>query len=274
MTAAVALIQMHCEKGAIDDNLAAIRGHYLAAAERGVAIALFPEMSLTGYVVPDRCPGAVLSLGGPEVAALVSLTHGHSTALVAGIIEANSTGRPYITQIVAAHGALQGAYRKISIEEEEADRFSPGWEYPLFTHRGLTFGVAICADIGHREVFAAYARQGATAVLVAAAPGLYGEQATRNWQSGFNWWREECRQGPGAYAAELGLPIAIATQAGRTVDEDFPGGGYLFGPDGRCLAETLDWREGVLDVRLPRCRYTPLCHTARRLTQQRVIDNE
>ncbi len=213
-------------------------------------------MSLSGYVVPQRRPEAVLTLDGPEVAALVALTHGRATALVAGIIEmrsiaANHGARPYITQIVAAEGTLRGFYRKVSIEDEEAGWFSPGHEYPLFSHRGLTFGVAICADVGHREVFAAYADRGAQAVLVAAAPGLYGEQATRNWRSGSDWWRGECLKGPGTYAAEFGIPIAIATQAGRTRDEDFPGGGYLFGPDGRCLAETPDWREGVLDVQLP-----------------------
>ncbi len=146
---------------------------------------------------------------------------------------------------------MLGAYRKVSIEDEEIAWFTPGDAFPLFAHAGLVFGVAICADVGHREVFAEYARRGARAVLVAAAPGLYGEQATRNWRSGFDWWRGECLKGPGSYAAELGIPIAIATQAGRTRDEDFPGGGYLFGPDGRLLAETPDWSEGVLDVQLP-----------------------
>ena len=54
-----------------------------------------------------------------------------------------------------------------------------------------------------------------------------------------------------AHAHVLGInAMAIATQAGRTRDEDFPGGGYLFSPDGRLLAETPDWRESVLDVRL------------------------
>lgn len=251
----VTLVQMRCEKGAIDDNLAATRDQFCGAAFRGADIVLFPEMSLTGYVVPQRCPEAILTLDGPEVAALVALTHDREAALVAGIIEAHGApspaDKPYITQIIAAHGELLGCYRKVSIEDEELDWFSPGAEYPLFEHLGLTFGVAICADVGHREVFAAYARQGAQTVLVAAAPGLYGDQATRNWYSGHAWWRGECLKGPGAYAAEFRIPIAIATQAGRTHDEDFPGGGYLLGPDGRLLAETPDWREGVLDVHLP-----------------------
>jgi predicted amidohydrolase len=29
-------------------------------------------------------------------------------------------------------------------------------------------------------------------------------------------------------------------------DEDFPGGGYVFGPDGTCMFATCDWSEGVL----------------------------
>jgi hypothetical protein len=87
-------------------------------------------------------------------------------------------------------------------------------------------------------------------VLECAAPGLYGEQATRNWQAGYDWWREKCADQLGAYAREHHFSIAVTTQAGRTVDEDFPGGGYLFGPDGATLASTDDWLEGVLDVDL------------------------
>ena len=40
--------------------------------------------------------------------------------------------------------------------------------------------------------------------------------------------------------------MAVATQAGRTADEDFPGGGYVFGPSGACIAESGDWSEGML----------------------------
>ena len=119
---------------------------------------------------------------------------------------------------------------------------------PVFQHDDLTYGIAICADIHNREVFAACARQGAQVVFEVAAPGLYGEQATRDWRSGYEWWRGECHQYLAAYARDYGLWIAVATQAGRTVDEDFPGGGYLFRPDGECVYETADWSEGLAFV--------------------------
>jgi hypothetical protein len=85
-------------------------------------------------------------------------------------------------------------------------------------------------------------------VFEIAAPGLYGQQATRDWRSGYEWWRGECHKYLAGYARDFGLWIAVATQAGRTVDEDFPGGGYLFQPDGRCVYETADWSEGLAFV--------------------------
>ena len=85
-------------------------------------------------------------------------------------------------------------------------------------------------------------------VFEPAASGLYGEQATRDWQSGLDWWRCECITKLGRYACENGIIIAVATQAGRTMDEDFPGGDYLFGPDGRLLAASENWSEGALNA--------------------------
>ena len=71
-----------------------------------------------------------------------------------------------------------------------------------------------------------------------AAPGLYGDQATR----------------------DHGLWIAVATQAGRTIDEDFPGGGYLFAPDGTRVYATEHWSPGVvyLDLDLAQGQAAPL----------------
>jgi predicted amidohydrolase len=43
------------------------------------------------------------------------------------------------------------------------------------------------------------------------------------------------------YAEKYGIWIAVATQAGRTSDEDFPGGGYLFNPQGERVYATKDW---------------------------------
>jgi len=242
---------MRCEKGAVNDNLASIAANLQAGAGQGIEIMCFPEMSITGYANPQLHPEAILHLDGPEVARFVSMTRDIPITAIAGLIEANPQGKPFITQIIAQTGKLQGVYRKKTIVDEEAEWFAPGATIEVFQHPKVAFGVSICADIGTPEIFTQYAKQGARIIFEAAAPGLYGPQATRNWLSGYQWWQNECHSKLGRYARDNRIYIAVATQAGRTIDEDFPGGGYVFGPDGTCLHSTSDWSEGVLHAVLP-----------------------
>lgn len=243
------LVEMRCEKGDLAGNLAATAAYLDEGRERGVDILAFPEASLTGYVDPTRYPDAVLSLDHPAIAEFLALTRrAPRTTALAGVIEANPGGLPFITQLVARDGRLVGVYRKRTIPDEEAHLFAPVRAPGVFARDGLRFGVAICADIDCADLFAEHAQAGARIIFECAAPGLYGEQETRDWRVGYEWWRGECMEKLGGYARANGVHIAVATQAGRTRDEDFPGGGYVFGPDGRCLAETSDWREGALWV--------------------------
>jgi predicted amidohydrolase len=184
------------------------------------------------------------------VAALLRLTEPYPATVLAGLIEQSSLRKPFITQVVIRQGVLQGYYRKVTIRDEETEWFSAGQEVPVFQAGGLTFGVAICADISNEAVFAECSRQGARVVFELAAPGLYGEQTTRNWQSGYQWWEGECLKYLSRYAREYGIWVAVATQAGRTVDEDFPGGGYVFAPGGERVYATVDWAPGSAYVAL------------------------
>jgi predicted amidohydrolase len=244
----IGLIQMYCEKAAIADNLTRTSRYLDEAIALNVDIVGFPEMSITGYTDPTKYPESIIRLDGPEVARVLEMTRGKTITVLTGLIEENPKGRPFITQIVVRDGQLLGFYRKVTIEEEEADWFSPGETVPVFTHNGLTFGIAICADLGNEKVYAECARQEAKIVFELAAPGLYGEQATRNWQSGFAWWEGECQKYLSQYTQAHGIWVAVATQAGRTIDEDFPGGGYVFAPDGQRLYATPDWSPGAVYV--------------------------
>jgi predicted amidohydrolase len=250
-TIKLALVQMRCEKGAIEENLASTCAYLEAGMRQGVDIMCFPEMSITGYANPYNNSEVILHLDGPEVTRFVNMTKDTHTTAIAGIIEGNPHGKPFITQIVAYEGKVLGIYRKQTIAEDEVDLFAPGPTTAVFQHPKVRFGVSICADIDTPEIFAEQARLGAQIVFEAAAPGLYDSQATRNWLSGYQWWQNNCLQKLGRYALENSIFIAVATQAGRTFDEDFPGGGYIFGPDGTCLASTSDWSEGVLYIELP-----------------------
>ena len=245
-TLKVALVQMRSEKGDIARNLDCMISYLEDGVANGTDVVCFPEACITGYADPARYPEAALTWEAPEVERLVAWSAGRETAAIVGLIEVNPGGRPFLSQGVVSMEALQGVYRKQTIAEDESGSFAPGTELPLFRHGGATFGLGLCADYTNRDLFAQYAARGADVVFLCAAPGLYGEQATRNWQSGYEWWRGECQEKLSEYAADLGVHIAVATQAGSTVDEDFPGGGYIFDPQGICLASTANWSEGML----------------------------
>ena len=242
----IALVQMRSAKGAPQRNLQRILAYLDEAHENGADLVCFPEASIGGYGDPDRWREGVLTWDGSQAKRLLEWSSRHDTAIIAGMIEANPDGRPFLSQAVIASGMLCGVYRKHTIAEDEIGRFTPGGAFPVFSHAGVEFGLGICADYANPRVFAEYAGGGATVVFLPSAPGLDAPQSTRDWRSGYDWWRGECHEKLGTFAKEHAIYVAVATQAGRTADEDFPGGGYVFGPSGACIAETSDWSEGIL----------------------------
>jgi predicted amidohydrolase len=241
----VGLIQMRCEKAAIAENLERMNDYLAEAAALQVDMVGFPEMSLTGYADPTRHPEVMLNLNGPIIARFLRVTRRFSGTVLVGFIEANPSGKPFITHIAARQGVLSGVYRKITIRDEEVEWFAAGQSVPIFQHGGLPFGVAVCADLKNRQVFSLISEQGAGLIFELAAPGLYGSQETRDWQAGFEWWQGECQEYLGSYARDYSAWILVATQAGRTVDEDFPGGAFVFAPGGERVFATPDGSPGA-----------------------------
>lgn len=247
------LVQMRCQKGAMGYNIISMYKYLEECKKSGAEIVCFPEMNITGYINPEKYPQAVISRYHSAIQQVADMSFTYQATVIAGFAEKNHAGKPFITQLVAQDGKVVGCYRKKNIGSDETGLFCPGSDTPLFSHSGISFGLAICSDIEDSGLFKEYAEKGAGLVFESAAPGLYGEQETRDWSRGHNWWRSECKEKLGSYAAGNGIYIAVATQAGRTEDEDFPGGGYVFTNEGCCAYETSDWHEGVLiaQIELP-----------------------
>lgn len=245
-TIKIALVQMKCEKADIDANLGSIKKYTKECKNHGADIVCFPEMSITGYIDPVQNPEKLLNIESNAVKYILSLSKRYEILITAGFIEKSHDIKPYITQIAAYDGMIKTIYRKITIADDETQWFIAGGRIATFTYNDIKMGLSICADINNEKLFSYLAASGAKIVFESAAPGLYGEQKTRNWQSGFDWWKNECHTKLGKYAKDNEIYIAVSTQAGRTVDEDFPGGGYVFSKDGECIAESKDWHEGIL----------------------------
>jgi predicted amidohydrolase len=106
----IGLIQMRYEKLAVEANLVQIERHIAEAADRGVDIIGFPEMTIVGYADPIRQPAAIMRLDGPEVGRCVQFTTGRSIKALIGMIEESPTGKPSITQKELAYLAARPSH--------------------------------------------------------------------------------------------------------------------------------------------------------------------
>lgn len=260
-------MSLTCPKGEIETNLARHSALLAEGRDAGCDLVLLPEMSLTGY-----CPAAATSLSDPAVQELVrqtwtgpDLCFGLAERSMADTTADTETASqpdsapgsepdsapgspPYITQVLASGGRIVTVHHKAWLGEGEDGDFQGGTPAAPFTVQATACSMAVCAEIGTEAPYGI----GSTLVLAPAAPGLYGERrlSDGDWQRGFDWWRGSVLDD----AARLLGPdrwLAVSTQAGATVDEDFPGWAALVGPRGDVVAELPDWREGTLVVTIP-----------------------
>jgi predicted amidohydrolase len=240
------LAALRCEKGDIAGNLAAQLRLLAQARSAGCELALFPEMSLTGSADPATHPERLIPLDHPAVGRLAEVSGETGVAVCFGVAERSRAGRPHITQVVAASGHILGVQRKRQLGEGE-EAFTAATGTGVFGLAGVCFGVAICAEAGFDAPFDEAAAAGAGLMLFPAAPGLHGRRTGEaSWRRGFAWWEASSLGDARRHARRLGLWVALAGQAGSTVDEDFPGLAGLVAPDGSVTARLPDWREGVL----------------------------
>jgi predicted amidohydrolase len=251
MRLSVGLAQMRCEKGDFAGNLRRVEELAAQAREAGCDMLVLPEMSLSGYCTAESFPDVPQTLDTPWLAQLATLTSKYGLAISAGLVEANPDGKPYITQVLAQDGRITGVYRKVNVEGDEAPYYTPGTETPVFTlgtpQGDVTCALAVCADSDRPDLFTEWARKGAKVILHSSAPGLYGRRRDEaSWQAGYDWYKSYLAASLPNYAREHKIPIAVATQCGATVDEDFPGGSFVFDANGECVAQTADYQEELL----------------------------
>lgn len=247
----VLLSAQRCEKGDLAGNLAEHGRVLREARDAGCALAVFPEMSLTGSVDPAHNPERLVRMDDAAVVALATLAGELGVAAVYGIAERGNEGAAYITQVVAHGGRVAGVQRKRHLGEGEA-AFTASDRDDVFELDGVRVAIAICAESTIDRPFA-YARSaGAAFVCFCAAPGLYERRTTeQRWRDGWDWWLSAGLADVQRHARQRDLWIAIATQAGSTADEDFPGLAALVNPSGEVVAQLPDRHPGTLVVSIP-----------------------
>ena len=266
----VLLAAMTCEKDDIETNLARHVAALAVARAAGCDLAVFPEFSLTGSVDPTRHPERTVALDDSVVARMVAAAHDARIGVLFGLAERRDD-EFFISQVYAISGRIRGVQRKRHLGEDEVG-FGVSSETAVFEFGAARFGAIICAESGPDFTWDANAAVGASVAFLCSAPGLYGRRVDEDsWRRGIEWWESDGLANARRNAQRLGQWVGMATQAGSTADEDFPGIAALIAPSGEIVERTPDWRPGTLVVDIP---VLTDIEPVRRAVRVLVIDEE
>ncbi len=160
----IALAQLTGTDGDIAANLALHRQALDAAAAEGADLVVFPELSLTGYVL-DQAAFLAQAENSVWIEMLRQAARDAHCGLIAGLPLANAEGRPSIGTLICDAAGQVRFYRKQVLHPGEEHYIAAGESTPLLSLHGARIALAICADSSDPAHGAAAARAGADLYL-------------------------------------------------------------------------------------------------------------
>lgn len=165
----VASIQMEPNFGKIAENVARSISLLEEAEQKGVNLAVLPELCNTGYVFECRMELRVLAEeipAGPSTQAWIEAARRLDMHIVAGITERDGEVF-YNSAVIVGPSGYIGRYRKVHLWGEEALYFTPGdLGFPVFDTPVGKIGCQICYDCWFPESFRLAALQGVELMCV------------------------------------------------------------------------------------------------------------
>jgi predicted amidohydrolase len=231
----VAVVQSIARPGNVSGS---VEDHVRLAAravERGARLAVFPELSLTGY---DRglTRSDALAPSDPRLRPLQSISDLHDITLIAGAPLESSRGVE-IAALCFAPRRSPSTYSKRFLHEGEEVAFVPGPGGESLFVDGNTVCIAICADIAHGEHALAAASHGADIYAASCfiTPDGYADDAALL----------------AAYAAEHRMAVLMANYGAPTSAWNSAGRSSIWSSAGALLGQAAPHGEDVLVVELP-----------------------
>lgn len=132
------------------------------------SLIVFPEMSLTGYILDRDIYNLAEDVNGPSIQAVKALAVKHGVNLIFGFIEKNGDDKPYNSVLVIwKDGNIITKYRKnhLFTQSVEPDLFSAGEELSIFELDGWKYWLSICFDIRYPRLYEAYKHAGVECVI-------------------------------------------------------------------------------------------------------------
>lgn len=141
----VAAAQVPSVRGEVARNVQTHTTAIAAAAEQGVSVLIFPELSLTGYE-PELAATHALAPSDPRLTPLSELAHQHRMHVAVGAPLVAGSPKPFLGAILFGPDGSRRTYAKMHLGGIEPNYFVAGLEPLVFESGAEMVGLSICAD--------------------------------------------------------------------------------------------------------------------------------
>ncbi|MGH7899444.1 MAG: nitrilase-related carbon-nitrogen hydrolase, partial [Candidatus Binatia bacterium] len=232
-TAAAA--QLSPRLGDVAANLE-LHGKSIAEARgRGADLVVFPELSLTGYLLRDMVPTVALRLESPELKQLRKLSQ--KIAIVVGLVEETRSFRFHNSAVFLDRGELVAVHRKVYLPTygmfDEQRYFAQGSEIRAFDCRFGRGAMLICEDLWHPSTAYLAALDDALWIVCPSASPLRGISDGQEQDDNARYWELINR----FYAATFSLSLVYANRVGFEDGIGFWGGSEILDAGGERIAK-------------------------------------
>ncbi len=244
MKLTLALAQIKTSLGDVQANL---DKHLALAAEAqasGVDLLIFPELSLTGYVLQDLTSTVARHPNGEDPVFRSLLEASRKLDMVVGFVDEDRRHRFYISSAYLSRGQVTHVHHKVYLPTyglfDEGRFFAWGDSVRAFDTRFGRAGILICEDFWHASPPYLLWLDGADLFLFTSASPGRGLRNEPQLESAH--WVEHINR---AYASLFTSFIVHVNRVGYEDGLNFWGGSTVFDPDGELLVKAPYHQEAL-----------------------------
>jgi NAD+ synthase (glutamine-hydrolysing) len=230
----LALAQINTKLGDVNANLEKHLALAKEAAASGADLLIFPELSLTGYVLQDIAADVARPASEADPVFKPLLDASRALDLLVGFVEMDTRYRFFISAAYLSAGEIVHVHRKVHLPTygifDERRYFAAGDSFRSFETRFGRAGVLICEDFWHVSSPYLLWLDGADLFyLTSASPG----RGITDEILGSAQWVQDINR---AYSGLFTSFFAHSNRVGFEDGLNFFGGSTVYDPDGRQIA--------------------------------------
>jgi predicted amidohydrolase len=240
----VAIAQIEPVLGDLGANLAKHLEWVKRARSRQAELVVFPELSLTGYLLQDIVPEVAQMAGSSAI--LKSLrAAGHDLGIVVGFVEQSRGFRFFNAAAYLENGRIIHTHRKAYLPTygmfDEGRYFAVGETFRSFPSRIGAMGILVCEDLWHTTSSFLLSQDGAEILVVPSNSPTKGVDKAETLASQTAW-LELAR----VVARFQTVFLLYANRVGFEDGIHFGGGSFVVDPFGNVVARSDSWEEELI----------------------------